>query len=229
MYATPAHQFPLGMTMSLSRRLALLAWARRHDAAIIEDDYDSEFRFGGRPIEPLRLLDDSDRVIYVASFSKTTLPTLRLGYVIAPPALRPALDGAKLLMDWHTAVPLQAAMAEFIVEGHFARHVRRMRLVYEARHGLMNEILRHRFSSWLQVIPSAAGLHISATAPAMSPDRVDAIVRQAARMGVRCYALGLFALTRQAPPGLVLGYGSIPKDRIEAGLERLHRAMRGVR
>src|SRR4029079_9099690 len=113
-YVTPAHQFPLGMTMSLARRGALLAWARRNDAAIIEDDYDSEFRFGGRPIEPLRMLDDSDRVIYVGSFSKTSLATLRLGFIIAPPSLSPALAGAKFLADWHTPVPLQGALAEFI-------------------------------------------------------------------------------------------------------------------
>jgi GntR family transcriptional regulator/MocR family aminotransferase len=220
-YVTPAHQFPLGMTMSLNRRLALLAWARRHDAAIIEDDYDSEFRFGGRPIEPLRMLDDSGRVIYVASFSKTTLPTLRLGFLVAPATLWPALHGAKLLTDWHTAVPLQAAMAEFISEGDFARHVRRMRLVYEARHRLMTEILRDRFSSQLEVVPSAAGLHISATAVGMSPDRIQAVVRHAARTGVQCFPLELFTLSRATPSGLVLGYGSIPTDRIEAGLDRL--------
>ena len=182
-YVTPAHQFPLGMTMSLARRLSLLAWARRHEAVIIEDDYDSEFRFGGRPIEPLHMLDDSGRVIYVGSFSKTTLPTLRLGFIIAPPSLWPALWGAKFLTDWHSPVPLQGAMAEFIVGGHFARHVRRMRLVYEARHGLMNDILHSRFSSELQVVPSAAGLHISATAVGMSPGRIQAMVRQAARDG----------------------------------------------
>jgi GntR family transcriptional regulator / MocR family aminotransferase len=224
-YVTPAHQMPLGMTMSLSRRLALLSWARSNDAAIIEDDYDSEFRFGGRPIEPLHMLDDSNRVIYVASFAKTTLPTLRLGFIVAPPTLWPALHGAKFLTDWHTAVPLQAAMAEFITEGHFARHVRRMRLVYEARHRLMTEILRTRFSSQLDVIPSAAGLHISATAVDSSPDRIEAVVRRAARSGVGCLPLSLWGLKREPSPGLVLGYGAIATDRIESGLDRLHRVM----
>jgi GntR family transcriptional regulator/MocR family aminotransferase len=217
------------MTMSLPRRTALLAWARDNDAAIIEDDYDSEFRFGGRPIEPLRMLDDSDRVIYVGSFSKTTLPTLRLGFIIAPPSLWPALHGAKFLTDWHTAVPIQAAMAEFIEEGHFARHVRRMRLVYEARHGLMNDVLRTRFSSELQVIPSAAGLHVSVIARDISSDGIENIVQEAARVGVGCHPLSLFGLTREPPAGLVLGYGAIRTDRIEAGLERLHRSMRGGR
>jgi GntR family transcriptional regulator / MocR family aminotransferase len=102
---TPSHQFPLGMSMSLPRRMALLAWAERHQAAILEDDYDSEFRFGGRPIEPLQTLDQAGRVIYVGSFSKTLLATLRLGFVVAPASLRPAVRAAKLLADWHTPLP----------------------------------------------------------------------------------------------------------------------------
>jgi GntR family transcriptional regulator/MocR family aminotransferase len=171
------------------------------------------------------MLDDSGRVIYVGSFSKTTLPTIRLGFIVAPPSLWSALWGAKYLTDWHSPVPLQAAMAEFIGGGQFARHVRRMRLVYETRHGLVSDILLRRFSSEFHVVPSAAGLHVSATAVSMAPDRIQAIVRQAARMGVQCYPIGLFALTRAAPSGLVIGYGAVPTDRIEAGLERLHRSM----
>src|SRR5918996_1162452 len=228
-YVTPAHQLPMGMTMSLPRRLALLDWARRHEAAIIEDDYDSEFRFGGRPIEPLHTLDDSGRVIYVGSFSKTTLATLRLGFIIAPPPLRSALHGAKFLADWHSPVPLQAALAEFIAAGHFARHVRRMRLVYEARHGMIGDILRHRFSPQLEVIPSAAGLHISATAPGAPVDRIAAVTRRATRVGVACQPLALFALAGEPAAGLVLGYGAIPTDRIEAGLERLRECLPGIR
>jgi GntR family transcriptional regulator/MocR family aminotransferase len=220
-YVTPAHQMPLGMTMSLARRVALLAWARRHDAVIVEDDYDSEFRFGGRPIEPLHTLDESGRVVYVGSFSKTTLPTLRMGFMIAPPSLWPALHGAKFLTDWHTPEALQGAMAEFIAEGHFARHVRRMRLVYEARHQLMTEILRHDFSSELQVIPSAAGLHVTATAAGTPIVRIQRIAERAARVGVACHPLAPYALMLARPAGLVLGYGAIPTDRIEAGLERL--------
>jgi GntR family transcriptional regulator/MocR family aminotransferase len=106
-YVTPSHQFPLGMSMSLPRRMALLAWAERHQAAILEDDYDSEFRFGGRPIEPLQTLDRAGRVVYIGSFSKTLLATLRLGFLVALPSLRPAVRAAKLLTDWHTPLPLQ--------------------------------------------------------------------------------------------------------------------------
>jgi GntR family transcriptional regulator / MocR family aminotransferase len=168
------------------------------------------------------MLDDSGRVIYVGSFSKTTLATLRLGFVISPPSLWPALRGAKFLADWHSPVPLQAALAEFIAEGHFARHVRRMRLVYEARHRLISEILTDSFPQ-LEVIPSAAGLHISALAPTMSTDGVGDVAKRAAREGVAFHPLELFALQHPAPPGLVLGYGAIATDRIEQGLQRLLR------
>jgi GntR family transcriptional regulator/MocR family aminotransferase len=109
-YVSPSHRFPLGMSMSLRRRIELLAWAERQDAAILEDDYDSEYRFSGRPIEPLQTLDTSGRVIYLGSFSKTMLATLRLGFAIVPPSLRTAVQAAKYLTDWHTELPAQAAL-----------------------------------------------------------------------------------------------------------------------
>jgi GntR family transcriptional regulator/MocR family aminotransferase len=188
---------------------------------IIEDDYDSEFRFGGRPIEPLHTLDTSGRVIYVGSFSKTTLPTLRLGFIVAPPSLWPALHGAKFLADWHSPIPLQRAMAEFIVGGHFARHVRRLRLVYEERHRRITDILRRDFAQELRVIPSAAGLHVTTIAVDPSVDRMQAVAEQAARVGVAVHSLMGHAIERPPTAGLVLGYGAIPTERIEAGLERL--------
>src|SRR5688572_26156532 len=132
-YVTPSHHFPLGVTMSLPRRMALLAWAGERNAAVVEDDYDSEFRFGARPLESLQGLDRGGRVIYVGTFSKSLLPALRLGFLVAPPSLLPALRQAKWLTDWHSAAPAQAALAQFIDEGLFARHVRRMRTEYQAR------------------------------------------------------------------------------------------------
>jgi GntR family transcriptional regulator/MocR family aminotransferase len=171
------------------------------------------------------MLDDSGRVIYVGSFAKTTLATLRLGFVVTPPSLASALTGAKFLSDWHSPVPLQAALAEFIAAGHFARHVRRMRLVYEARHDLIGDILRQRFADHLEVIPSAAGLHICATAPALSVEQVATVIERAARAGVACHPLALFALDEPESAGFVIGYGAIATDRIEEGLERLHRCL----
>src|SRR5213594_2888510 len=118
-YVTPSHQYPLGVAMTLPRRQALLAWAERNAAAIIEDDYDSEFRFGGRPLDPLCTLDTSGRVIYIGSFSKTLLPSLRLGFIIAPPSLQSAVHKAKFVSDWHAPTLAQIALARFIEEGGF--------------------------------------------------------------------------------------------------------------
>jgi GntR family transcriptional regulator/MocR family aminotransferase len=223
-YVTPSHQYPLGMSMSLARRTALLEWARRHDAAIVEDDYDSEFRYRGRPIEPLQLLDATGRVIYVGSFSKTTLPSFRLGFILAPSSIAPALHGAKYLTDWHSPVPMQSAMAEFIASGRFARHVRRMRQVYERRHERITELLATRLADVLDVIPSAAGLHISALARGSSATDIEAVVRRASARGVELQPLAMYSVESAPRAGIVLGYGAIDTDRIEAGLERLREA-----
>jgi GntR family transcriptional regulator/MocR family aminotransferase len=220
-YVTPSHQYPLGVSMTLARRLALLAWADRHNAAIIEDDYDSEFRFGGRPIEPLRMLDTTGRVIYVGSFSKTMLPTLRLGFIVTPPSLREAVHKAKFVTDWHTPTTIQAVLARFIEGGGFARHIRRVREVYRARHLMIVNGLTRDFADHLEVVPSAAGLHITATARAWSAGRLDAVARRASDSGVAVQELSRFGVDSPARPGLVLGYGAIPTARIEAGLRQL--------
>ena len=220
-YVTPSHQFPLGVSMTLPRRLALLAWADRHNAALIEDDYDGEFRFGGRPIEPLRMLDKTGRVIYVGSFSKTLLPTLRLGFVVAPPSLREALHKAKFVADWHTSTTVQAVAANFIDGGGFARHIRKMREVYRTRHRMIVDALRRDYADYLNVIPSTVGLHIAAMARTASADKIGAIVRRASDAGVVVQELSRFGVNAPGPPGLVLGYGAIPTARIEDGLQRL--------
>jgi GntR family transcriptional regulator/MocR family aminotransferase len=155
-YVTPSHQYPLGVSMVLPRRLALLAWAERHNAAIIEDDYDSEFRFGERPIEPLQTLDTAGRVVYLGSFSKTLLPTFRLGFVVTPPSLRAAVHKAKYVTDWHTSMLVQAALARFIDDGGFARHIRKMGSVYRLRHAMVMHGLTNELADHLEVIPSAA-------------------------------------------------------------------------
>jgi GntR family transcriptional regulator/MocR family aminotransferase len=224
-YVTPSHQFPLGMSMSLPRRMALLAWAQRHDAAIIEDDYDSEFRFGGRPIEPLQTLDSSGRVLYVGSFSKTMLPTLRLGFVVAPASLRGALWTAKYVTDWHTALPPQAALARFIEQGFLARHLRRMRAVYQVRHQRIVHALSHDFARHLEVIPSAAGLHVTATARSASAGELDEVLRRASEAQVEVLPLSMYGVSGPARPGLVVGYGAIPTERIDEGLRRLRRCL----
>ncbi len=220
---TPSHQFPLGHTMSLRRRLALLRWADREDAAIVEDDYDSEFRFGGRPIEPLQRLDGSGRVLYTSSFSKTLLPSLRLGFVVTPASLRPAMRAAKYVADWSTSTPQQLALAEFIERGWFARHLRAMRSLYRERHELIAATLRDELASVLKTIPSDAGLHLSALAPQMTPAEAATAIRRAADDGVVAYALASFGELEPRPAGVVLGYGAVQLADIPEALRRLAR------
>ena len=226
-YATPSHQYPLGMPMSLARRVALLEWAERNNAAIIEDDYDSEFRFGGKPIEPLRALDSRGRVAYVGSFSKTMLPTLRIGFIVSPPSLRQAVQRAKYVTDWHTPLFIQQALAQFMDDGGFARHVRRMNRVYEARHQLVVSTLVRDFADQLEIIPSDAGLHVSALARNASPDEMAVVVRRASEAGIEVLELSRHWLEGTGRAGLALGYGAIPTDDIEAGLSRLRECFDG--
>jgi GntR family transcriptional regulator/MocR family aminotransferase len=218
-YVTPSHQFPLGLPMSLPRRNALLEWAERSGAVVVEDDYDSEFRFAGRPIEPLQNLDRTGRVVYVGSLSKVLLPTLRLGFLIAPPSLRPALRAAKYVSDWNSARQTQGALAEFIDEGLLARHIRRTRGEYQARHERIVQVLRSDFADVLELVPSAAGLHMAAY---LVDGRDDVTIRRRARsMGVGLYALSGFRYEQPGRTGLVVGYGAIQSTRIDEGLRRL--------
>jgi GntR family transcriptional regulator / MocR family aminotransferase len=220
-YVTPSHQYPLGMSMSLARRMALLAWAEQHDAAIIEDDYDSEFRFVGRPIEPLQTLDRAGRVIYIGSFSKTMLATLRLGFLVAPASVSHAIQAAKFLTDWHTALPTQAALARFIDGGWFARHVRRMREVYRARHERVVRTLTTLFADDLEVVASSVGMHVCAIARKATVDQIKAVVGRASAAGVACHPLSMFAAGGLPRAGLVLGYGAIATEDIDEALRRL--------
>ena len=220
-FVTPSHQYPLGVSMALSRRRALLAWAERSNAAIVEDDYDSEFRFEARPIEPLQTLDSTGRVIYVGSFSKTMLPTLRLGFLVTPPSIRAAVQRAKQVTDWHTSLPLQMALARFIDEGGFARHIRKMRNIYRVRHAMVTHGLTNEFADHLQTIPSTVGLHVAAFARTASVDEISAVARRASAAGVQIQSLSRFAVQVPAKPGLVLGYGAIATANIEEGLRRL--------
>ncbi|SDL51537.1 GntR family transcriptional regulator / MocR family aminotransferase [Nonomuraea maritima] len=215
-YVTPSHQFPLGTPMSLARRTALLAWAERRSAVVIEDDYDSEFRFGERPLEPLQSLDRAGRVIYVGSFSKTLLPMLRIGFLIAPASLAPALRAARQLSDWHGELTTQAALARFIDEGLLARHIRKATREYAARHAVIAEALAG--DERLRLVPSSAGLHLCAR---LSP---GVSVRPAPGL-VAFEELAAYCGEEPAQRGLVLGYGSIGRDDIPEGLRVLRSRM----
>jgi GntR family transcriptional regulator / MocR family aminotransferase len=222
-YVTPSHQFPLGVAMSLSRRRALLAWAERNNAVVVEDDYDSEFRFGGRPLEPLQTLDSTGRVVYVGTFSKTLLPALRLAFMVVPPSLREAAHKAKFVTDWHTATIAQSALAQFIDEGSFARHIRRVGRIYSERHAMLTAEIKRNFGDYLDLVPSSTGLHITSCARGASVDHIDAIVSRAFDLGVAIDTMSRNRVDRKPPAGLVLGYGAIETARIAEGLRRLRR------
>jgi GntR family transcriptional regulator / MocR family aminotransferase len=225
-YVTPSHQFPLGTPMSLARRAALLSWAQRCDGVVIEDDYDSEFRFEGRPLDPLQSVDHGGRVIYVGSFSKSMLPVLRLGFLVAPAALQPALRTAKQLADWHGDLSVQRALARFIDEGLLARHIRKAAREYGARRARIVDILRRDFAAWLQLVPSAAGLHVTArVVPGVTIDADDVTARAQAR-GVDVCALSRFCDRGRPQSGVVIGYGAIQTARIGEGLKRLEASVR---
>ena len=223
-YVTPSHQYPTGVALSLRRRIELLAWARRHDAAIVEDDYDSEFRYTEQQLEPLHSLDRSGRVLYVGSFSKVLLPSLRLGFLVHPPSLRHALHAAKFLTDWHTNLPIQATMADFVEQGVFARHLRRVRRVYRQRHERIAAALAGPLSAHLLAVPSAAGLHLSAMV--RTATAADALARARAA-GIEVASFPEIAAAAPDPPGVVFGYGMIDANRIDEGLAHLHRYLNG--
>ena len=223
-YVTPAHQFPLGMPMSPARRMELLTWAGEHAAAVIEDDYDSEFRFGGRPAETLYALDARGRVLYVGTFSKTMLPAIRLGFVIAPQSLQPALRLAKHVTDWHCPLATQAALAHFIDEGLLARHIRKMRAEYMSRHERVLQVLAGQ-GGWLRPIESAAGMHLTALLSLGRHLPAEEVLERTAGSGVAVNALSAFYAGNVTQSGLVLGYGAIPLQEIENGLDLLCRLL----
>ncbi|WP_116950242.1 MocR-like pyridoxine biosynthesis transcription factor PdxR [Jiangella endophytica] len=228
-YVTPSHQFPLGVAMSLPRRLELLAWAGAHDAAVVEDDYDSEYRFADRPLEPLHGLGGGGRVVYVGTFSKTLLPGLRLGFAVVPPSLRDAVRTARRLADGHGPVATEAALARFMDEGLLARHIRRTAKVYAERRSLLLAGLEGGgLAPYLEVVPSAAGLHVCALLRSGDGAVVRAVAARARAAGVRAETLGRYQAAPGGPAGLVLGYGAIEAADLPAGLERLAAAFRAV-
>jgi GntR family transcriptional regulator/MocR family aminotransferase len=224
-YVTPSHQFPLGSIMSLTRRTALLEWAQRNDAAIIEDDYDSEYRYENRPLEPLQSLDAGGRVIYVGTLSKTLLPALRLGFVVAPQSLQRALTDAKALADWQGDYATQAAAAAFIDGGLLARHIRKANREYAVRRRVLIDTVNEQLSDLLMLYPSAAGLHVCAR---LSDQRIDAaqVAADAAELGVRVQSIAQFSTGVRPLAALALGFGNIARENIPDGLRLLGKALK---
>lgn len=226
-YVTPSHQFPTGVIMRLAERQALLAWAERTGAWIFEDDYDSEFRFGVPPVESLQGLDPA-RVIYAGTFSKVLFPSLRLGYLAVPPALVAPFHAAKALADTGTGGLEQRALASFIRDGHFDRHVRRGRARNSERRAALVEALEERVAARVEVLGATAGLHVMLRLRDVPLEREAELITFAERAGVRVYSPALFyAAPRHRPEAeLVLGYASLAPDQIRSGIARLSRVLR---
>jgi GntR family transcriptional regulator / MocR family aminotransferase len=220
---TPSHQFPLGVTMSLRRRQALIEFARARGAVIIEDDYDGEFRYEGSPLPALRTADAADVVFYVGTFSKCMLSALRLGFIVAPSWAMSTLTAAKNCLDWHCPTPIQSAVAGFIAEGHLTRHVRKMRDIYKQRRELLLESMRDKLSPWLLPVPSFYGMHIAALAH--SALELEAVADVLLRQHVKIHTLSRYYLGPSTQAGLVFGYGTVDLPEIRRGVSVLRKAL----
>jgi len=215
---TPSHQYPLGVTMSASRRLQLLDWAESNGSWIIEDDYDSEFRYEGMPVTSLQGLDRNSRVVYIGTFSKVLFPSLRLGYVVVPEDLVERFLAVRFALDIGPPTLHQAVLTDFIGEGHFARHIRRMRLLYGERRRALIDNLRRRLGLLVEITGAEAGMHLSAILEGI-PDRE--LCARGARQNLWLVPLSPFYMDKAARHGFVLGYGSTSVEEIPAAVRAL--------
>lgn len=223
-FTTPSRQHPLGITMSYARRQELIDWAARNQSWIIEDDCDSEFRYSGRPLPALYAMDQWARVIYVGTFSKVLYPSLRLGYVILPQALIEPFCTIRAVMDRSPPTLLQAVTADFMREGHFLGHIRRMRALYQARQECLVEKLQQRLGSFFNITPVEAGMHLIAWLPPELND--DTIAKELARHNIHTYALSDYCLQHYLPPALLIGFAGTPEEKAEEKVEALVQALR---
>jgi GntR family transcriptional regulator/MocR family aminotransferase len=220
---TPSHQAPLGVTLSLSRRLALLSWATRARAWVIEDDYDAEFRYVGRPLPPLASLDRGGRVLYCGSFSKVMLPGLRLGYVVVPRHAATRFARAADLLAPSASLVDQMALSDFLADGYFARHVRRMRKLYAERRAALAAALAAECGGRLRVALQAGGMHLVAWLRRGEDDM--ALARRAAAHGLAPHALSPWRLRTRGDPALLLGFTNLPAEAARAEVARLRQAI----
>ncbi len=218
-FVTPSHQFPLGVTMSASRRLQLLDWARRSGSWIIEDDYDSEYRYGSLPIAALQGLDRDSRVIYIGTFTKTLFPAIRLGYLVLPIDLVERFVEVRKAVDSFSPTFHQAVLTDFIREGHFARHVRKMRLLCGERRSALVNAIQSEIGGTLRVLGDQAGMNLVAALPEGWRDRE--ISERAASQGLWVAPLSECYLGKAPRQGLLLGYGGSKVEELEAGVRRL--------
>jgi GntR family transcriptional regulator/MocR family aminotransferase len=224
-YVTPAHHFPLGMTMSLDRRMQLLKWASRAGAFVIEDDYDSEYRFEGRPVPALQGLDRSSNVILVGSFSKLLFPSLRIGYAVVPSSLLPYFLGFRYRTDFRNLHLDQAVLCDFIEGGHLGRHLRRMRTLYSSRLAALRDGAHEYLGGLLTVSDVRAGLYtVGFLENGMGSRQAE---KAAAAGGVEVIALDRYVLDRSDPRGVLLGFAAFDEAAIRSALVQLVAALDG--
>ncbi len=223
LYITPSHQFPTGVSLPLPRRLELLDWARRQGVMIIEDDFDSEYRYGGRPVPALQGLDRSGSVIYVGTFSKVLFPSLRIGYMVVPAALKRAIACAKWLTDRQAPMLDQFVLADFINEGHLERHIRRMRTLYEGRRGALVQALSWHFGERVSILGESAGMHLMARLQTKFDD--GEVIKRAALAGVELVSARPYYLRCGRTDEFILGYAALSERRIWDGVRRLAQAI----
>lgn len=226
-YVTAGHQAPLGMALSLERRLALLAWADAQGATVIEDDYDGEFRFAGRPLTPVKSLDASGRVVYLGTFSKLLFPALRLAYLVLPDWLVEPMAGALALTSRYLSPLPQAALLAFMEAGHFHRHLRRMRLLYGERAAALEAACRRTLAGGLELLPVHTGMDATALLPGFTPGADREVVAALAARGVSARPLSWYAQGTLPPAGLVLGFGAFSESAIRAGVDTLAAVLDG--
>jgi GntR family transcriptional regulator / MocR family aminotransferase len=222
---TPSHQFPTGTILPLARRFALLEWARRANAAIVEDDYDGEFFYENQPVESMQGLDTEGRVIYVGTFSRTVFPALRIGYLVAPPSLVKAFTSAKWLCDRHTATLEQETLAEFITSGAYERHLHKARRENAKRRAALLAAIDEHLRDRVTITGDRSGTHLVLWPREGAGRRgqgagEEAIIARAAAVGVGVYGISNYAIRRGAP-GLMLGYSRMSEEEIREGVRRL--------
>lgn len=220
-YVTPSSQFPLGMTMSLARRIALIEWANRSETVIVEDDYNGEYRYAGRPLPALYGLSPPGQVLYTGSFSKVLFPALRIGYVVVPPNVVDHFAAARWLIDRHSPPLEQAVLADFIDEGHFARHVRRMRTLYAERQGILVEAASRDLKGILEVPASDAGLHLIGWLDKAVPE--ETILQAASTAGIELTPTSWFGVRRIDLQSVILGYAPFSAKEIRRATKALAR------
>ena len=225
-YVTPSHQFPLGHTMSLARRLELLAWARKTHAWILEDDYDSEYRYTSRPIPALQGLAKHDQVLYVGTLSKVLYPSLRLGYLVVPRGLAEAFATARTIAAGSPSLVDQAVLAEFIADGHFGRHLRRMRALYLERREVLLESAHKELRGLLEIHAADAGLHAVGWPTAEIDDGL--VVQRSAAVGIDVMPLSSLYAGRARRHGLVLGFAAFNNEDLRAGMAKLRQIFLGL-